>query len=138
MLSLDANVVIAILTGRSTLARSRFAEARSNGVRTYISSVVILELWYGAAKSARPKENGAKLLEFLDSPLECLAFGADDAKAAGSIRADLERQGTPIGPADLQIAGQAVARGLTVVTDSEREFRRVPGLSVLNWIRDPA
>ena len=135
MLSLDTNVVIAILTGRSPLARSLLVEARSSGVETCISSVVILELWYGVAKSARPKENEAKLLEFLDSPLECLSLDADDAKVAGILRAELERKGTPIGPNDLQIAGQAVARGLTVVTDNEREFRRVPGLPVLNWLR---
>jgi tRNA(fMet)-specific endonuclease VapC len=138
MLSLDTNVVIAILTGRSVLARSRLIEAQTSGLVIYVSSVVLQELWYGVAKSSRAQENASKLLEFLDSPLDPLALDADDARVAGYIRADLERNGTPIGPADLQIAGQAVAKGLTLVTDNEREFRRVAGLAVVNWVRDRA
>lgn len=135
MLSLDTNTVIGILTGRSPLARARLVEARSAGLTVALSASVLLELWYGVAKSARPAANALKLKEFLDSPLGVLAFDADDARVTGQIRAALERKGTPIGPIDVQIAGQALARGLTVVTDNEREFRRVPDLQVVNWLR---
>jgi tRNA(fMet)-specific endonuclease VapC len=134
MFSLDTNTVIGILTGRSPSARTRLIEARAANAITLLSPVVLLELWYGAEKSAYPDRNRANLKSFLASPIEVLTFDASDAMASGEIRAFLERSGTPIGPNDLQIAGQALARGLTVVTNNEREFRRVPNLSVTNWM----
>ena len=134
MFSLDTNTVIGILTGRSPLARTRLIEARAANAIIVVSLVVLLELWYGAEKSAYSDRNKANLESFLASPVEVLTFDASDAMASGEIRALLERAGTPIGPNDLQIAGQALARGLTVVTNNEREFRRVPNLYVTNWI----
>ncbi len=134
MFSLDTNTVIAILTGRSPIARARLIEARSARATLVLSPIVLLELWYGAEKSARPDRNKANLESFLASPIDILTFDALDAMKSGEIRALLERAGTPIGPNDLQIAGQALARGLTVVTNNEREFRRVPDLLVTNWL----
>jgi len=134
MFSLDTNTVIAILTGRSPIARARLIEARSARATLVLSTVVLLELSYGAEKSARPDRNKAILESFLASPIDILTFDALDAMKSGEIRALLERAGTPIGPNDLQIAGQALARGLTVVTNNEREFRRVPDLLVTNWL----
>lgn len=135
MFSLDTNTVIAILTGRSPIARSRLIEAISARATLVLSPVVLLELWYGAEKSAHPERNKANLEQFLASPIDILSFDALDAMRSGEIRAVLERAGTPIGPNDLQIAGQALARGLTVVTNNEREFRRVPDLLVTNWLQ---
>lgn len=62
-----------------------------------------------------------------------IVFDTEDARAAAAIRADLKRKGTPIGPYDLLIAGQAMARGLAVVTANVREFERVDGLKVEDW-----
>jgi tRNA(fMet)-specific endonuclease VapC len=135
MLSLDTNTVIGILTGRSPRARVCFAKASRDQVTISISSIVLLELWYGCARSAQPERNRATIIEFLDSPVGLMAFDADDARRTGELRAALAKLGTPIGPHDVQIAGQALARGLTLVTDNEREFRRVAGLQVTNWLR---
>jgi tRNA(fMet)-specific endonuclease VapC len=98
-----------------------------------LSSIVLHELYYGACRSARPDSNVARL-EAWRSVL--LPFGADDAREAGRIRAHLAGLaglGTPIGPYDVLIAGQARARSLTLVTRNTREFARVPDLRVENW-----
>lgn len=94
------------------------------------SSISVFELYFGAFKSARRDENMLKL-ESLD--LEIVLFDADDARHAGVIRAALRERGTPIGPYDLLIAGQARARDLTLVTNNLREFQRVAGLRVEDW-----
>lgn len=135
MLSLDTNIVIAVMTERSARAGEQFRQALLQKVPLAISSVVLLELWYGAARSANPARNRQRIEDFLCAPIELLALSPEDAMMAGDIRAMLEAAGTPIGPHDLQIAGQAQARGLTVVTDNEREFRRVANLQVVNWLR---
>lgn len=98
--------------------------------RVVLSAVVLFELYAGAHDSRRRREQ----LEELDSlALPLLPFDATDARAAGEIKADLKRKGRPIGPYDILIAGQARARGLTVVTRNVGEFRRVEGLAVEEW-----
>lgn len=99
----------------------------------FISSVVAHELWYGAAASSRPVENSERLLEFLRPPFRVLSLQKEDARHAGEIRAAMRRRGTPIGPYDVLIAGQALARGLTLVTANTREFSRVQGLTLADW-----
>ena len=88
------------------------------------------ELVWGAYNSARVEANLEKLAR-LHLPL--VEFGQADAVAAGRVRADLRRKGTPIGPYDLLIAGQALARGLGVVMRNVGEFERVDGLVVEVW-----
>lgn len=95
-----------------------------------ISVITSYELWYGAAKSARPERNFALLRNL---HLEVLPFDEGDGRKAGEIRAHLSREGQPIGPHDTLIAGQALARGLILVTNNRREFDRVPGLTVEDW-----
>lgn len=97
-----------------------------------ISAVSEGELRTGAAKSSSPLKTLQRIENFL-RPLTILEFTSEDAAAYASIRAKLERSGTPIGPLDTLIAGQAVARRLVLVTNNEREFRRVPGLQIENW-----
>ena len=97
-----------------------------------ISSVTIYELTNGVLKSQRKKQNQNKLELFL-TPFEFLDFSADDARVTGKIRADLEKKGQIIGPYDLMIAGQALNRDLTLVTNNTREFKRIVGLKVENW-----
>jgi tRNA(fMet)-specific endonuclease VapC len=98
-----------------------------------ISSVTVYELEYGAEKSNRGEKSRQRLALFL-APFKILPFTADDAVTAGKIRACLEKQGTPIGPYDIQIAAQAFTRNVTLVTHNTGEFSRVPNLKVEDWI----
>jgi tRNA(fMet)-specific endonuclease VapC len=97
-----------------------------------ISVMTEAELRTGAAKSSSPQKTLRRVENFL-APLTIVEFTSDDAIAYAQVRARLERAGTPIGPLDTIIASQAVARGLTLVSNNEREFRRVSGLRVENW-----
>lgn len=97
-----------------------------------LSVIVYHELIYGAAKSARPEHN-AQLIEAIAFPL--LAFEPKDARASGNLRGQLAKLGTPIGPLDVLIAGQALARDLVLITDNTREFSRIPDLKHENWLR---
>jgi tRNA(fMet)-specific endonuclease VapC len=95
-----------------------------------ISSIVAFEMFYGAYRGTRVQAN---LSEMDRLQLEIVPFDRNDAQAAGRIRAQLQRLGTPIGPYDILIAGQALARDLTLITRNVREFSRVDGLRVENW-----
>jgi tRNA(fMet)-specific endonuclease VapC len=91
------------------------------------------ELWYGVAKSGRVAQNANRLAAFLNGAVEVLEYSERDAQVAGEIRAELERQGRRIGDYDTLIAGQAVARGMVLVTANTREFERIRGLTVEDW-----
>ena len=95
-----------------------------------VSAVVIHELYYGAFKSHRVEKNVARV-DGLQFPV--LEFDEEDARQAGEIRAHLASKGTPVGPYDVLIAGQARARKLTLVTHNTTEFQRVAGLRVEDW-----
>jgi tRNA(fMet)-specific endonuclease VapC len=98
-----------------------------------ISAITVAELMYGIDKSAYPEQNKLALIKFL-APFEILSFSEAAATAYGRIRTDLERQGAPIGAYDLLFAAQALGEGLILVTNNEREFRRIDGLAVENWV----
>lgn len=98
-----------------------------------ISVITEGELRTGVAKSASPIKT-LRLVENFLRPLGILEFTSDDAIAYAHIRARLERAGTPIGPLDTLIASQAMARDLILVSNNEREFRRVAGLRLENWV----
>ncbi len=127
---LDTNICIYLIKRKpeAVLRRLRGVDI----AQVALSSITVAELQYGVAKSTHPEQNMLALAAFL-APLEVEAF--DDAAAAvyGRIRADLERQGTPIGSLDLLIAAHALALGRTIVTNNTREFSRVMGLKVENW-----
>ena len=129
---LDTNACIAIINGRPPAVRHRLRSALNRGEPVAVSSVALFELWYGVAKSARPGPNTERLAIFL-APLDTLPFDEDDARAAGAVRAALEQAGTPIGAYDTLLAGQALRRGLLLVTANVAEFARVSGLSWQNW-----
>jgi tRNA(fMet)-specific endonuclease VapC len=99
-----------------------------------ISALTEGELRTGAAKSSSPAKTASRVESFLD-PLTVIEFASADAIAYAQVRARLERAGTPIGPLDTLIAAQALARKLILVTNNEREFRRVFGLHIENWLR---
>ncbi len=124
---LDTNAVIAVIAGNSNV----FARLSEHAPKNFgVPSVVMHELYFGAYKSRRAEANLARIeaLRF-----ETLELSVRDARSAGRIRADLKRQGTPVGPYDVLIAGQAVARSLVLVTNNVKEFRRVPGLRFEDW-----
>lgn len=98
-----------------------------------ISSVTVFKLEYDAAKSSWGGKTRQKLAMFL-APFQILPFTADDAAHAGSIRAHLKKQGTKIGPYDVQLAGQAISRNLIFVTHNTGEFHRVPNLRLEDWV----
>ena len=125
---LDTNAIIELLQGNRRF-RARLERWRPADVG--VSAIVLHELCFGAYKSARSEEN---LLRLRALQIESVPFSNVDAERSGEIRAHLQRHGTPIGPNDVLIAGQAVARSLTLVTHNLREFARVPGLSVEDWL----
>lgn len=124
---LDSNAVIALLNRQATVTERIYRHSR----RDYgFSSIVIHELLFGAYRSRRIDQGIAAVEGLRLTPLD---FTAADARKAAEIRAALADAGTPIGPYDVLIAGQALQRGLVVVTRNTREFSRVPGLVVENW-----
>jgi tRNA(fMet)-specific endonuclease VapC len=127
---LDTNVVIALLSGRSPGIEKRLGGCDPQDVA--VSAITAFELYFGAYKSAKTAFN-LETLRQLFSDLQILNIDGPDGRAAGEIRASLQRLGTPIGPYDVLIAGQAKARGLTVVTHNTQEFERVEGLAVQDW-----
>jgi tRNA(fMet)-specific endonuclease VapC len=132
---LDTNVCIALINRTSAAVRGRSQKALSRGEQLCVSSVVTFELWYGVAKSVLQAHNARQLEAFLAGPIVLLPLEHEDARAAGSIRAALRASGTPIGAYDTLIAGQALARQLTLVTANVSEFSRVKGLSWQDWAK---
>lgn len=99
-----------------------------------ISSIVLAELWYGIEASRDRKRNEAALNEFL-LYAEVLAWPEEAAPIYGRIREQLKKIGTPVGANDLLIAAHAMVTNTILVTDNMREFRRINGLKLENWIR---
>jgi tRNA(fMet)-specific endonuclease VapC len=99
-----------------------------------ISAITLAELEYGAAKSSRPEQNREALIAFT-APLEVLPFDDDASLHYGEIRADLERAGMVIGAMDMLIAAHARSRSLKLVTNNSREFQRIHGLDIENWVK---
>lgn len=124
---LDTNAVIALLKGHpGFLARLR----RHRPADFAMPSIVMHELFYGAYKGRQVARNLERVqaLQF-----QVLDFDREDAQRAGELRALLSAAGTPIGPYDVLIAGQAWARGLTLVTHNMREFRRIAHIRIEDW-----
>jgi tRNA(fMet)-specific endonuclease VapC len=127
---LDTNVCIVYIKGRNLSLKRRFDTLPIEEIS--VCSVVKAELFYGAVKSANPERNFALQQAFLDQFVS-LSFDDPAATTFGTVRAQLETRGTPIGAYDLQIAAIALAHNLTLVTHNTREFGRVDGLQVEDW-----
>jgi len=127
---LDTNICIYIRREKPDLVLRRFRGLKQG--EAALSVITFGELVYGAEKSAQ-RTAALKLLRELAQVLPVLGLPETAAEAYGTIRAELERKGQMIGNNDLWIAAHAKAAGLTVVTNNEREFRRVRGLKVENW-----
>ena len=99
-----------------------------------ISAITVSELEYGIEKSGHTEQNRIALLEFL-VPFTILDYDQEASSEYGRIRTALEKKGKPIGAMDLLIAAHAKSKGLILVTNNEREFERVEGLKVENWVK---
>lgn len=127
---LDTNAVIALIGRKSDRLVSRVLHSPQGSLG--LPSVVAYELYFGAQKSAKVQHN-LETLRLLMADFSILDFDQNDAFVAGEIRAALAAKGTPIGPYDVLIAGQAKARGLPLVTNNVGEFNRVENLHVEDW-----
>lgn len=130
---LDTNVCIALINGSSEKIRRRLGRTLAVKSQVFLSSIVTFELWFGVFRSSRVQFNADRLDAFLEAPLTILPFEDDDARVAGLINATLKLAGRPIGSYDVLLAGQAVNRGLTLVTANTSEFSRVKNLSWQDW-----
>jgi tRNA(fMet)-specific endonuclease VapC len=130
---LDTNACIALINGTEINVRRRFKRAVARESVILLSSIVAFELWYGVAKSQRKDSNTQRLETFLGGPLDWALFDEDDARAAGTVRAELETVGRPVGAYDVLLPGQARRRGATLVTSNAKEFARVQGLKWEDW-----
>jgi tRNA(fMet)-specific endonuclease VapC len=128
--SLDTNIVVALVNRSASPLGERIRSLPIEEIA--ISAIVMHELYFGAFASARRTKNLAAVDTFR---FQVVPFDAADSRQAGEIRAALKAAGTPIGSYDVLIAGQAVAKGLTLVSNNLREFRRVPGLRVEDWLQ---
>ena len=127
---LDTNICIYVMKTYPQNLREKF---NALAEQFCISSVTLGELHYGAEKSARRELNLMAIEQFV-ARLEVLAFGNKAAAHYGQVRAELERAGTPCGPHDMQIGAHARSEGLIVVTNNRKEFDRMSGLRVENWL----
>lgn len=128
---LDTNVCIALIKYRPEGVRSKLLNLTLGEVG--ISSIVVAELWFGVALSQRKGDNELALRDFLDY-VSVLNWPYEAAHLYGRIRATLQKRGTPIGAMDLLIASHALWAETTLVTENVKEFRRVPGLKIENWL----
>lgn len=127
---LDTNICIYIRQKRPPAVLARFEKLKPG--EAVLSVITYGELLYGAQKSQQRDVALARLADLV-SVLPVLELPAEAADEYGEIRAVLEQRGEAIGGNDLWIAAHAKAAGLVVVTNNEREFKRVPGLKVQNW-----
>lgn len=127
---LDTNICIHVIKDRPMTLRQRFNRFSE---QLCISSITLAELFYGAEKSRKQAANFAAI-EHMRGQLTILPFADRAAQHFAMIRCELERTGKPIGAYDLLIAGHARSEGLTLVTNNEREFARVQGLQIENWL----
>ena len=128
---LDTNICIAIIRHKPPQALKRFRNYAVGEI--CISWVTLAELEFGVAKSRHAEKNRAALDEFL-LPLEIAGFDRATARSYGRVRADLEKKGRPIGAFDMMIAAHALTLGVTLATINVREFARIKGLTVDNWL----
>ena len=128
---LDTNICITIIKRKPPQALKRFTAYKVGEIG--ISSVTLAELEFGVAKSRHSEKNQAALEEFV-LPLEIASFDRDAARAYGRVRAILENKGTPIGALDMMIGAHALVLGVTLSTNNTREFARIKGLTVVDWL----
>ncbi|MBI9083210.1 MAG: type II toxin-antitoxin system VapC family toxin [Desulfobacterales bacterium] len=133
MFVLDTNTLIYFFKGEGRVAERLLSVSPQE---IGLPSMVLFELEVGIAKSTRPEKRTRQLEEML-ALIQVLPFGLEEARCAALIRAELERQGSPIGPYDILIAATAMVRGAILVTRNTREFERIQGLRLQDWFGSP-
>lgn len=128
---LDTNIVIYVIKRRPIELLEIF---NNHAGMMCISSITLAELLHGVEKSDYPSRNLQKVEDFVSRLEDVVDYDTPAAAHYGEIRADLEKRGTPIGVNDLHIAGHARSLALTLVSNNMREFERVEGLRLANWI----
>lgn len=128
---LDTNICIYIIKRKPVTVINYLKNISVSDIG--ISTITLSELEYGVEKSQHKQQNKIALLQFL-TPLEIVPFEDLAARAYGRIRHALDRDGQPIGALDMLIAAHAISLKSILVTNNEREFRKVPGLKVENWV----
>jgi len=128
---LDTNICIYLIKKRPSDVLERFRQHTPKDVA--ISTITLFELQYGVEKSQYRQRSEGALAKFL-MPLNLINLDSSSAIEAASIRAQVEKKGMPIGPYDLLIAGLARSRDMILVTNNTKEFERVVGLHLENWV----
>ncbi len=128
---LDTNICIYLIKQQPPTVIERFLSHPVGAIG--VSSITVAELAFGVNKSRHMAKNRLALEQFL-APLNLASFDHDAALSYGRLRARLETIGSPIGSMDLLIAAHALSLGVRLVTNNLREFRRVPGLRLENWV----
>ena len=128
---LDTNMIIYAMNGRPDQLKKLFMKFGKNDL--CISAIAMAELEFCVSNSSRINSNRDNLYRFI-SGFEIMPFDSNAAREYGDIRADLKRKGQMIGSNDMLIAAHAKSLGLTLVTNNIREFSRVDGLKVENWL----
>ena len=133
MILLDTNICIYIINAKPPAVLARFQQYRLGDIG--LCSVVAAELAFGVAKSSSARNRQA--LEMFLAPLTILPFDAPAVWAYGDLRAEMERRGTPIGSLDTMIAAHALSQQALLITNNTRDFAKVPGLQLDNWVTMP-
>lgn len=128
---LDTNIIAYAKNKRPASVLERLTAQQPSDV--CISVITMAELEFGVFRSSKPAQNRLALLAFL-SGIQILPFDSDAAHEYGAIRHSLTKSGTLIGANDMLIAAHAKSRNLILVTNNAREFERVDGLTVENWV----
>ena len=128
---LDTNICIALIKDRPESLKIRMLDLTRDQLA--VSSIVMAELWYGVALSEKTKQNEAALKDFINY-VTVLDWPNEAGPSYGNLRASLRKKGIPIGAMDLLIASHALFLKATLVTDNLREFERVQGLKIENWL----
>jgi len=131
MYMLDTNICIYAIKKKYESVLEKLNENRFLGV--FISSITLSELEYGVANSMYPEKNAVALVEFL-SVIKVVPFDEFAAKEYGIIKTDLKKRNCLIGPLDTLIAAHAKSSDLILATNNTREFSRVQGLKLENWV----
>ena len=128
---LDTNTCIAVIKRKPAQVLKRLSAYKVGEVG--ISWVTLAELEFGVAKSQHVEKNQAALDEFV-LPLEIANFDRETARVYGRVRATLEKKGAPIGSLDMMIGAHALSLGATLATNNTREFSRIKGLTIVDWL----